>query len=140
MVNIQLNNITLTGVLVFFLLSLSTQAQGQVRSEMKEDRSQFILKKAIPKGPDSLMLFQDGIPQPYYVIQLARFERMEDIPELFPKGTTLWLNPDHRAEAILITSSFFTSFEEAQRVAFQLREEGFPGAFARPKPFLVRYR
>ena len=82
---------------------------------------------------------RDGIPTKMYVVQLARFEEMHDLPKTFPKGTFLWANPDHKNEKLLL-SGFYGSYQEAMEAAnLWKRHEQFANAFARYDPFLIRY-
>ena len=64
---------------------------------------------------------------------------MEHVPEAFPKGTFLWINPDLRSEKFLL-AGFFETFEDADIAARKWKkQEIFEQAFARPKPFMVLY-
>lgn len=124
---------------VGFMLFLP-EARTQIKATTKDLPDKYLLEKEVPKRPDYLVFDQNGSARPQFVIQLARFENIAAIPESFPKGSFLWLNPDHQNEALLLHGKFYSSFEKAQADALRIRGKGlYPGAFARTKPFLVKY-
>ena len=125
----------------FFGLSHSA-AIAQVKTAVEERAGSIVLSKEIPKKPDSTAtnMLNDGSPQFYFAVQLARFEQMYYYPDAFPEGTTLWINPDHENEAILVSSTFYPSYERAQVAAEYIKRQGqFPSAFARAKPLFIRF-
>ena len=137
-----MSTIRYTLACLFLLMSLASIAQAQVEGSSTESSDAFILEKRVPKGEDAgqISFGTDGQPKKYYIIQLARFEKMYEIPPEFPKGTTLWFNPDIGVEAILISSQMYRSYETAYTAAEKIKRKGiYTHAFARPHPFLVKY-
>lgn len=128
---------------LFLLLSISSIAQAQVEGSSTEKEDSFTIQKRVPKSESAggnTIFVNDGTAKKYYIVQLARFEKMYEIPSTFPKGTTLWLNPDIGVEALLITTQMYLSYEAAAAAAEKIKSEGYyPKAFARPHPFIVRY-
>ncbi|MCB0704088.1 MAG: hypothetical protein KDC34_02220 [Saprospiraceae bacterium] len=130
---------------IFYLLGSSFAAEAQIQGSSTEKGDSFKLEKHVPKGsgtsgPPPPAFGTDGKAKRYYIIQLARFEKMYTIPEEFPSGTTLWLNPDIGVEAILITTQMYRTYETAYEAAEKIKKEGkYPSAFARPHPFMVKY-
>lgn len=126
--------------LLFSFFSLAIQAQGQVKeySFQTKGGGAVVLSKEVPRE-ENLRISGPGRPVKMYVVQLARFEFMREIPNEFPKGTLLWVNPDHPNEKILL-GGFYNSYEEAERAAVQWKKQRqFRKAFARELPFMVRY-
>ena len=129
--------------LAALLLAIFPQAdlQAQVRSFTgKTSSNSHRLVKDVPvaKNPQ---VRGDGRPTSLYVVQLARFEDMESIPSTFPKGTFLWNSHDHLNEKILF-AGYYSSLAEARASVEKWKKANggmFPGAFARPIPFIVRY-
>lgn len=128
-----------------FLSLVTFQLQAQVSSEkysMKDGGKPgaLIVKKVIV-NEDGVRISGDGKPRAKFVVQLARFESMnqDSLPEQFPKGTFLWISPDHPEETLLL-AGFFDSFEEAKAATLDWRKNKmFAKAFARTKPFLILY-
>ncbi|MCB0835413.1 MAG: hypothetical protein KDD63_02930 [Bacteroidetes bacterium] len=121
-------------------LEISAQAPTQtVEGFRVKDRSgNYHLEKNVPyqKNPE---IRGDGIPTKMYVVQLARFEDLAHIPSTFPKGTFLWVSPDHPQEKLLLTG-FYGTVEEAKQAALAWKKRPeFKGAFARATPFLIKY-
>ena len=119
--------------------AFSQEKKGNVTSfRVITDSKDYHLEKTISyqKNPE---IRGDGLPTKMYVVQLARFEDLAQIPSSFPKGTFLWVNPDHPQEKFLLTG-YFGSLEEAKKAAttWKKRPE-FAGAFARSTPFIVMY-
>lgn len=99
---------------------------------------EVILAKGIPRNPH-VKVSGDGKPKALYVVQLARFEFMKGVPEEFPKGSFLWINPDLRSEKLLL-SGFYDTYEDANEAALEWKKQKqFSRAFARPKPFMIVY-
>ena len=126
--------------LLFFLVSIS-KAQVYSTKERGENGS-YILTKSIPdRLPPEIM--GKGIPVGRYVVQLARFEEMswDKVPTRLPKGTFLWINPDHSDEALLL-AGFYNTYADAEKAAEQWKKKGkaFADSFAREKPFFVEYK
>lgn len=128
-------------VLAFgFILFIAVPGLSQVQGSSTEMDGIYQLEKSVPKGTDTTSFATTGKAKRYYIIQLARFEKMYGIPDRFPKGTTLWFNPDIGVEAILISTRMYRSFESARTAAEEIKAEGvYPNAFARPHPFMVKY-
>jgi hypothetical protein len=129
-------------VMLFFLSLLFPLAlNGQ---EVKEYSFQtkgggaVVLQKEVPREEDPRVKGM-GKPVRLYVVQLARFEFMREIPQEFPKGTLLYVNPDHPSEKILL-GGFYNSFEEAEKACLVWKKQRqFKKAFPRELPFIVRY-
>lgn len=128
-------------VSLFFAVLPGADLQAQVRAfNGKTSSNSHRLVKDVPvaKNPQ---VRGDGRPTSLYVVQLARFEDMEAIPSTFPKGTFLWNSHDHLNEKILF-AGYYSSLAEARAAAEDWKKVNgkmFPGAFARPIPFIVRY-
>lgn len=135
--------ISFSCTLGLLLLTLTLHAQVKEYSLTPKGRintDEVIRSKGIPMAGDR-EIKGDGTPRSLFVVQLARFEFMEGIPEKFPKGAFLWINPDLRSEKLLL-AGFFESFEEAEAAAKKWKKKDgkmFATAFARPKPFMVIY-
>ena len=128
---------------MFLLFSGYFTAEAQVKATKLRTRGgDFLLSKEIPDRTKPEITGK-GVPVGLYVVQLARFEEMswDDVPRRLPKGSFLWINPDHDEEALLLVG-FFTTFKEAEQVAETWKKKGleFQEAFAREKPFMVEYR
>lgn len=134
---------TLFAKLVFLqLLYCGNPLFAQVESfdYASEDGTAIMLTKEIPVM-DNLEITGDGEPiEQLYVVQLARFEQMPEAPEFFPKGSMLWVNPDHPKEKLLL-AGFYKSLDEARVAAseWKLQSEQFQFAFARQTPFFIKY-
>lgn len=117
---------------------LSVDAQVSSASGAARDGSSIRRQKDIPVNPGPLIQ-GNGQPTKLYVIQLARFESMNGIPSTFPKGTFLWVNPDHRSEMLLL-AGFYDDPDKAYAASKQWKKKAeFKKAFVRAKPFMVRY-
>lgn len=117
---------------------LSSQAQVTARKGALRDGGAVRLQKDIPVRLNPV-IEGNGQPTYLYVIQLARFENMKGIPSTFPKGTFLWVNPDHRSEMLLLTG-FYEDRDKAYADAQVWKKKvEFKGAFVRAKPFMIRY-
>lgn len=128
-----------------FLFLITLQLQAQVSSEkysMNDGGAPgAIILKKIPVSADGVKISGEGKPRAKFVVQLARFESMsqDSLPEQFPKGTFLWISPDHPEETMLL-AGFFDSYEEAKAASLNWRKNKmFTDAFARSKPFLILY-
>lgn len=126
-------------VFVFLILGSLSCLQAQVTSYGGKTRAGgFRLVKDVPSRTPP-QVSGEGAPTMLYVVQLARFEDMPSIPAQFPKGTLVWVNPDHANEKLLL-AGFYTSLEEAEAAAVKWRRNPtFAKAFVREQPFLVRY-
>ncbi len=132
-----------SSILLFLLFSSVYVAQAQVKAtKLRTKGGDFLLSKEIPDRTKPEITGK-GVPVGLYVVQLARFEEMswDDVPLRLPKGTFLWINPDHDEEALLL-AGFFNTFDEAEKAAEKWKRKGkeFNEAFAREKPFMVEYR
>ena len=130
-------------LVVMLLLGGFSTVEAQVKAtKLRTQGGDFLLSKEIPDRTKPEITGK-GVPVGLYVVQLARFEEMswDDVPRRLPKGSFLWINPDHDEEALLLVG-FFTTFEEAEKVAEKWKKKGpeFQEAFAREKPFMVEYR
>lgn len=125
-------------ILFFFF---NPELYGQVKEydlTVKGGGGGIVLSKEIPIKP-SPEIKGYGSPTWLYVVQLARFEDLMKIPDKFPKGSILWVNPDHPREKILL-SGFYNSFEEAKTAAQKFKKiDQFKHAFARKDAFMIRY-
>ncbi len=132
----------IVSAILFFGLSFATQAQvveySLVSKGAGKTNNDVVLSKEIPiKGDREIK--GTGTPNPLYVVQLARFEFMREIPDKFPAGTFLWINPDHPSEKLLL-SGFYESLKQAESAARDWKkQQQFRTAFAREKPFIVQY-
>lgn len=135
----------------FFLLSfvatgfplLAQMDSIDHRKVMVKDggESRAVIMKSIPLATDAVRITGTGKPREKFVVQLARFESMSQqaLPQEFPKGTFLWISPDHPEETILM-SGFYDSYEDARLAAAKWRQqEMFKKAFPRSKPFMIVY-
>ena len=126
-----------------FLLFLIYGVQAQVYSTKERgENGSYILTKSIPdRLPPEII--GKGVPVGRYVVQIARFEEMswDKVPTRLPKGTFLWINPDHSDEALLL-AGFYNTYADAEKAAEQWKKKGkaFAFAFAREKPFFVEYK
>ena len=130
-----------TFVLGLFLVGMASQSQAQIETLIGEDETgtKYRVQTDIPIRTDLPRVGGQGLPSYFYVVQLARFERMHQIPEQFPKGTFLWMNPDDPKEMILY-AGFYGSLEDAKFEAKKWKANPmFPGAYAKPNPFLIKY-
>ncbi len=126
-------------VLSLLLIGALCSLQAQVKSYGGRTRAGgFRLVKDVPQRTPPPIVGA-GAPTMLYVVQLARFEEMPSIPDQFPKGTLVWVNPDHPNEKLLL-AGFYTSLQEAESAAEKWRRNPiFDKAFVREQPFLVRY-
>jgi hypothetical protein len=129
-----------TPALALMLLFAAIPAFSQVEAVKgpTRDGSAMKLTKDVPiqKNPQ---INGTGQPTYMYVVQLARFVDMDYIPSEFPKGTFLWVSPDHNSETLLL-SGFFSTYEEASADVKNWKgKPEFKAAFARKMPFLIRY-
>ena len=98
----------------------------------------FYLQKEVPSERNPIIQ-GEGKPTKLYVIQLARFEDMPRIPSSFPKGTFLWISPDHPREKLLLVG-YYDSLANAEKAAVAWRKNPtFKKAFVRQAPFIIRY-
>jgi len=126
-------------VLTLFMLAPLSKVNAQVGAFSAKTRGGSVrMVKDIPIR-EMPRVFGDGKPTSLYVVQLARFEAMDYIPETFPSGTFLWVSHDHDNEKVLY-AGYYASFEEAQKATQLWKQRSmFKSAFPRPTPFLVRY-
>ena len=132
----NIRNIFLTFAILMLASSIELSAQIKERSGLTRDGESFRLEKEVPyrENPE---IKGNGVPTNLYVVQLARFEDLEEIPKTFPKGTYLWLSPDHPREKLLV-SGFYETYAKANAAANQYKKlKEYRGAFARL--FMVRY-
>ncbi|MEM7106298.1 MAG: hypothetical protein AAF502_24425 [Bacteroidota bacterium] len=136
------NKILLTELLTLVILFCSSLVYGQVESfdYKSEDGGSMMLTKEIPVA-NNIEITGDGeVVEQMYVVQLARFEKMPEAPDFFPKGSMLWVNPDHPNEKLLLVG-FYNTLEDARLAAeeWKVKSEQFQFAFARQQPFFIRY-
>ena len=128
----------LTFLVLMMGVSSMTVAQVDAASGATRDGESIRFRKDVPVKVNPRIV-GNGVPTKLYVIQLARFEVMGTIPSKFPKGTFLYINPDHPKEKWLLVG-FYDSYEDARVAAKEWKKNPmFKGAYARSKPFMVRY-
>lgn len=132
-----------TSIILGLFLFAINHAQGQVYSTKERgENGSYILTKSIPdRLPPEIR--GKGVPIGRYVVQIARFEEMswDKVPLRLPKGTFLWINPDHADEALLL-AGFYNTYADAEKAAEEWKKKGkaFEYSFAREKPFFVEYK
>ncbi len=127
---------------VCFICVVETTSAQVYSTKDRGENGSYILTKSIPdRLPPEIR--GSGVPVGLYVVQIARFEEMswDKVPSRLPKGTFLWINPDHSDEALLL-AGFYNTFKDAENAAKEWKKRGkaFEKSFAREKPFFVEYR